>query len=229
MCAMKTELGRTSTCTAVLPCLMRLSASFGRNERDSLSKLQMKRSRGSIDGYSLGPQRNLASSEHHLFWRSSANKFVPKNLRSGWIFEKSQKYIKGEKNFFSVDFPICKGSSYPILEMWGGKKKKKEREKEWRRMLSQTFGMREREKKKGEKFFGNERVHFPTCRRISRGWEKYSHWKKRRKSEKERMKRGWWAFILFQPAASTSLYREGGGRLGRIISNEPSTHPLFAR
>ena len=29
--------------------------------------------------------------------------------------------------------------------MWGGKKKKKEREKEWRRMLSQTFGMRERE------------------------------------------------------------------------------------
>ena len=102
---MKTELGRTSTCTAVLPCLMRLSASFGRNERDSLSKLQMKRSRGSIDGYSLGPQRNLASSEHHLFWRSSANKFVPKNLRSGWIFGKVPKIYKRRRKFFFCRFP----------------------------------------------------------------------------------------------------------------------------
>ena len=35
--------------------------------------------------------------------------------------------------------------------MWGGKKKKKEREKEWRRMLSQTFGMREREEEERER------------------------------------------------------------------------------
>ena len=229
MCAMKTELGRTSTCTAVLPCLMRLSASFGRNERDSLSKLQMKRSRGSIDGYSLGPQRNLASSEHHLFWRSSANKFVPKNLRSGWIFEKSQKYIKGGEEFF-CRFPHLQRILLSNSRNVGWEE---EEERERKRMAPHAFtdfwDERERRRRKREKFFGNERVHFPTCRRISRGWEKYSHWKKRRKSEKERMKRGWWAFILFQPAASTSLYREGGGRLGRIISNEPSTHPLFAR